>query len=114
LRRFYSDILNFSKNNEAIKSGKFIELKNQEGFQKHHYAFLRYTDNENVLVISNFSIDLELKTKINLPKEFINSRKKLNILNLLTGEKININNVKQGIPVDVPAMGALILSFNSY
>lgn len=111
LREFYSTILNFSSTNEAIIDGKFIELKNQQGFKKDHYSFLRYTSSERVLVVSNFNKDSALKTIINLPSEIIHPRKKLKLTNVLTGEKFTVNNVQLGIPVDVPAMGAWILKF---
>jgi glycosidase len=111
LREFYSTILNFSNTNEAIIDGEFIELKNQQGFKKDHYSFLRYTSNERVLVVSNFNKDSALKTIINLPSEIIHPRKKLKLTNVLTGEKFTVNNVQLGIPIDVPAMGACIFKF---
>jgi glycosidase len=111
LREFYSNLLNFSSNNKAITQGKFIELKNQLGFNNDHYAYLRYTSNEHILVISNFNKDEALKTTIKLPLEIIQSRKKLKLINVLSGEDFIVNNVQIGIPVDVPAMGAWILKF---
>lgn len=111
LRKFYKTLLNFSRVNEAIRHGKLTELKDQEGFGKQHYAYLRYTSKEHVLVISNFNRDSALKTTIRLPEIVISSGKKLEIINILTGKKFSVNDMAQGIPVNVPAMGAWILKF---
>lgn len=111
LRAFYSKLLNFSKNNEAIRNGSLTELKDQQGFSKWNYAFLRHIKDQLVLVISNFDRDKPLKTTIMLPEEFITERK-LRLRNILIGENIKVKDISQGIPVHVPAMGAWILEFN--
>jgi hypothetical protein len=49
--------LNAVKNNEALRYGKFYELmlanQYQPGFDTRLYIYLRYTDNQRILVITN-------------------------------------------------------------
>lgn len=111
LRQFYAKLLNFSKNNSAITQGEFLELKNQQGFDNQHYAYLRFTEKKNIIVICNFDKEKSLTTMIKLPNNIIQSLKKLELTNVLNGEKVKVNNVQSGIPIDVPAMGAWILEF---
>lgn len=111
LRQFYIKLLNISSNKSAITQGEFLELKNQQGFDNQHYAYLRFIEKKKIIVVSNFDKKNSLKTIIKLPNDIIQSMKKLELTNLLTGEKVKVNNVQLGIPIDVPAMGAWILEF---
>ena len=60
LRQFYVDILNFSRENEAIAKGNMLDLNQlnldlgNEDLGK-TYSFLRYTEDEIVLISTNFS-----------------------------------------------------------
>lgn len=111
LRAFYSNLLNFSKESEAIRYGALTELNDREGFSERQYAYLRHTPDELVLVISNFERGKDLKTIIKLPKSLI-SNKKARVTNILTGENITVRDISQGIPVHVPATGASIFVIN--
>lgn len=111
LREFYAKLLNFSNNNSAITQGEFRELKNQQGFDNQHYAYIRLSQKKKIVVLCNFNKDKSLKTIINLPNDIIQSMKKLEFTNVLTGDIIKVKNIQSGIPIDVPAMGAWILEF---
>ena len=115
LRNFYKKLLNFSGTNEAIKFGEFIELnsmiENQNLFNKKVYAFVRFNQNQKVIVVANFDRIKTFESKIQLPKEFINQQGSLKITNILTGEKLNVNNLADGLMVKVPPSDAWILSF---
>ena len=115
LRNFYKKLLNFSGTNEAIKFGEFIELnsmiENQNLFNKKVYAFVRFNQNQKVIVIANFDRTQTFESKIQLPKEFITQQRSLKITNILTGEKLNIDNLADGLMVKVPPSDAWILSF---
>ena len=70
LRNFYQKLLTFSGSSEAIKFGEFIELnsieENENLFNKKVYAFVRYTQNQRVLVIANFDRTETFNQKIKL------------------------------------------------
>ena len=68
--------MNITRNNEALKSGGFWELmlanEHQQGFDTRLYLFLRYTDKQRILVITNFNRD-ERKLQVKLPADLIDS-----------------------------------------
>jgi len=60
LRSIHSDVLNFAKSHPAITEGDFYDLHyynrtdNYQGYSDKVYCYLRYTDDEKLLVIVNF------------------------------------------------------------
>jgi len=75
-RNYYSTLLNFCLNSDAITNGKFYDLQyinrfNQsEGFDERYvYAFLRYTEKEQLLIICNFSVDISFDVYVKIPSE---------------------------------------------
>ncbi|WP_375379511.1 alpha amylase C-terminal domain-containing protein [Hymenobacter volaticus] len=74
LRDFYCRLLNLSSSSEAIRKGKFYELQDANNLgkdydQKHVYSYLRYTDNQRLLIVVNFSRDKTSKPTIQIPRE---------------------------------------------
>jgi len=74
LRAFYARLLTVTSTNEAIRRGRFYELQDannlgKEYNQRHLYAYLRYTDKQQVLVVVNFSADKTYRPTINIPAE---------------------------------------------
>lgn len=74
LRDFYCRLLNLSSTSEAIRKGKFYELQDANNLgkdydQKHVYSYLRYTDNQRLLIVVNFSRDKTSKPTIQIPRE---------------------------------------------
>ncbi|WP_345234596.1 alpha-amylase family glycosyl hydrolase [Hymenobacter saemangeumensis] len=74
LREFYSRLLNLAASSDAIRRGKFYELQDannlgKEYNQKYVYAYLRYTDKQQLLVVVNFNPDRAYKPTINIPAE---------------------------------------------
>ncbi len=112
LRGFYKTLLNFSKNSKAISNGAFTELRDQPGFSKRNYAYLRHTKDEVVLVVNNFDRDFALNTTISIPAEFV-PKGKVDLTNILSGKKLAVSDMASGIPVSVPAMSSWIIEFNS-
>lgn len=116
LRSFYQTLLNFSKQNAAIRAGKFYELDNQAGFNQKQYAYLRFTGKDRVLVIANFDRDQTLETTIKLPQDVkkvlgLTGSKSVTLKNELTQESFEVENMDDAIPVKVGPSDALILSF---
>jgi glycosidase len=117
LRIFYSRLLNIVKNNEALNSGKFWELmlanEHQNGFDQRLYIFLRYTDKQRILVITNFNRN-ERSIQVKLPDDLLNylnlsGRKEFK--DLLTGDKFTTDDIRAGVYVSLAASGGRLLNF---
>lgn len=116
LRSFYQTLLTFSKENEAIRNGKFYELNNQPGFNQKQYAYVRYAGDDRVLVVANFDRDQTLDTEIKLPQDLketlgLIGSKSITLKNELTQETFQVKNVGDAIPIKVGPSDAVILSF---
>jgi glycosidase len=117
LRSFYSTLLNAVHNNEALRSGNFWELmlanERQPGFDQHLYIFLRYTDKQRILVITNFNRS-ERSIKIKLPDDLLkqlNLTGKKEFKDLLGNTKFNTKNIATGIAITLPASSGMLLEF---
>lgn len=72
LRNLYSRVLNLLNSNEALRSGAFFDLMyanlGHEGFDPHNcFCFLRYAEEEKLLICVNFS-DEAVDLKVNIPE----------------------------------------------
>jgi glycosidase len=117
LRFFYSRLLNVSRKNAAIAEGKFYELmmanQQSQGFNERLYIFLRYTEEQRVLVAVNFSRQnqpLMLKLPDDLLAEF-NLSGEVSFVDLLSGSVFMTPNIKAGLPITLPLMGGVMLEF---
>ncbi|WP_237487906.1 alpha-amylase family protein [Hufsiella arboris] len=109
LRDFYSTLLNYSANSEAIRSGQLVELAGIDAFAKNNYAFIRYTPARRILVAVNFDREKSFTTSIKLPAS-LSSQEKITVKEILSGKTSKVD-LSGGFPVDVPAMGAVIFEF---
>jgi glycosidase len=117
LRNFYSTLLNAAKNNEALNSGEFYELmlanQQQSGFNEQLYIYLRYTGKQRILVITNFNRS-ERSLQVKLPDDLL---KQLNLsgakefVDLLSGTKLNTNNIADGVSITLPPASGMLLAF---
>ncbi|MCQ6959003.1 alpha-amylase family glycosyl hydrolase [Mucilaginibacter aquariorum] len=116
LRGFYSKLLNIVKDSEALSTGGFYELmianEHQPGFDTMLYIYMRYTQQQKVLVITNFNrterainikIPVELLTQFGLTGEAI-------FTDLLTGTTFSTADISAGIPVIVGGSTGLLLN----
>lgn len=117
LRQFYSSLLNAVNKNEALNDGSFYELmlanEHQSGFNQRLYIFLRYTDNQRILVITNFNRTentISIKLADDLLKLF-NLSGHVEFTDLLSGTKYNANNINDGLPVTLAAVSGMLLQF---
>lgn len=72
LRNLYKKVLTLCNSQEAIREGEFfdlmyVNLRNPEFNPHSHFAFLRYTKNQILLIAVNFSKD-SAKVDINIPE----------------------------------------------
>ena len=117
LRDFYSKLLNLVRDNEALRAGAFWELmlanEHQQGFDQRLYLFLRYTDKQRILVITNFNRN-ERKLQVKLSDDLL---AKLNLsgvkefTDLLSGAKYSTNDIKNGLDITLPAVSGMLLNF---
>ncbi|GAC1313407.1 MAG: alpha-amylase family protein [Mucilaginibacter sp.] len=117
LRGFYSTLLNAVHDNEALRSGKFYELmmanEHQPGFNQRLYIYLRYTDKQRILVVTNFNRSQQT-IQVKLPDDLLkqlNLTSKQQLTDLLTGNKYSTNDIAVGINVQLPASSGLLLEF---
>jgi glycosidase len=117
LRRFYSDLLNTVKNNEALRTGQFYELmianEHQPGFGTKLYIYLRYTDTQRVLVLVNFN-RAEKSIRLKIPDELLsqfNVQGQTVFKDLLTKTVFTADNVATGIDIHLKAASGLLLAF---
>ena len=117
LREFYSKLLNVVRDNEALHTGEFWELmvanEHQPGFDQRIYIFLRYTDKQRILVITNFNRD-ERRIQIQLPADLLARLQisgKIEFTDLLSGLKFTTDNVAEGVGINLPAMSGMLLQF---
>lgn len=117
LRAFYSTLLNIVHNNEALRSGKFYELmmanEHQSGFNQRLYIYLRYTDKQRILVVTNFNRSQQ-NIQVKLPDDLLkqlNLTGKQQLTDLLNGNKYNTDNITGGVSITLPASSGMLLEF---
>ena len=102
---------------EALRTGKFYELmlanQNQGGFDDRIYCYLRYTADEQILIVVNFDRN-QRDLHINIPGDLLeklnlNGEKQLE--NLLTGETYNSTDIKNGLNIALGGMNGVLLKF---
>ena len=76
LRDFYVRLLNLAGSSEAIRRGRFYELQDANNLSKEYdqqklYAFLRYTQGQQVLVVVNFSDTKTYSPTLLIPAEVL-------------------------------------------
>jgi glycosidase len=117
LRGFYGKLLNLVRDKEALREGEFWELmvanEHQQGFDQRLYLFLRYTDKQRILVITNFNRD-ERRLQVKFPADLLG---KLQITGseefteLLSGTKYNTNDISDGVEINLSATSGVLLEF---
>ncbi|PRP88465.1 alpha amylase [Planoprotostelium fungivorum] len=82
LRHFYSSLNHFVLGSEAVKSGKFWDLQyvndngQSEGYNAHRlYSYLRFSDNQKLLFVVNFSKEEEYNFVLKTGKDALQAMK---------------------------------------
>ncbi|WPU93002.1 alpha-amylase family protein [Mucilaginibacter sabulilitoris] len=116
LRGFYQTLLNAVHNNDALKNGNFYELmmanEHQSGFNQLLYMYMRYTDEQQILVLCNFNREAR-KIWIKFPDDLLmrlnlGGGKQLN--DLLSSAKFSTKDVWQGIEIELQASSGMLLN----
>lgn len=121
LRGIYSQVLNLCNSEEALREGKFFDLMyvnlRHESFNPHrHFAFLRYTENQKLLIVVNFS-DEASNLDIVIPRLAVDMAElpegNLKATNLLTGNKVAVKLEPDApLKVSIEPRGALVLDLH--
>ncbi|MBK0384262.1 alpha-glucosidase C-terminal domain-containing protein [Pedobacter sp. SD-b] len=90
LREFYKNLLKISSQNEAISNGDFYEVPQQEINNNRVYAYFRYTNDQRLLIISNFNRTESFEGKINLPSIVLNNNQPKNPVDLLSNKNLEM------------------------
>lgn len=114
LRSFYQKLLLSVKDNEALSNGLFYELmmtnEHQPGFDQLLYIYLRYTDEQRVLVIANFN-RAERGLTVKFPDDLLsklNLNGKTEFTDLLSEVKFHTDDIRNGMGVRIPASAGLL------
>jgi glycosidase len=117
LHQFYSSLLNITRNNEALRDGRFYELmmanEHRPGFDQRLYIYLRYTGKQRILVITNFNRG-ERKLTVKLPADLLqqlNQQGNKQFTDLLSGATFSTDDINNGVGLTIPASGGMLLSF---
>ncbi|MBT8235585.1 MAG: alpha-amylase, partial [Bacteroidia bacterium] len=75
LREFYKKLLNISVNEEAF-TGAYKEIhsynrEHTEGYDHRLFSFVRWTENQHIIVVSNFDKERSYDLDLTLPSELI-------------------------------------------
>ncbi|WP_075591392.1 alpha-amylase family protein [Labilibacter marinus] len=118
LRAYYRTLLNFTINNEAML-GEYADIhafnrENTPGYTNKVYSFVRWSENERVLVISNFSdaesYSFNLKVPADIAGKMLLSDKEYTMTDEFTGASLKLN-VHDGVNIDIAPLQSYILSF---
>ena len=119
LRFFYCKLLEICASQEAIQTGEFYDLlylnDQERGFNNKVYPFLRYQNQDRLLIISNFNRN-EVNLQVRLTDDLLNQFGLMDSPNhvftdLLSNHKFSSGNLQQGLIVSLPASSGVILSF---
>ena len=118
LRNFYSKLLNTVHQKKAIRNGKFWEVmlanqNDQSGFNERIYAYVRFTDKQRILVITNFNRD-ERKLQVKLPADLLTElhlNGSVQFDDLLNGAKYSDSDIAGGLSITLPASSGVLLEF---
>lgn len=118
LAQFYSSLIKFTKDNEAINNGQFYDLQyantNAQGYDNRLvYSYLRYTNKQKLLIVCNFSQDKSYNIKLSIPDHAlelmkINKGKTLKIIDKTNGKNIANFNARESLNIELPALGVVI------
>ncbi len=123
LQAFYAKLLKLCNSSEALQQGEFYDLQYANPWSdtydsNHIYSFLRGSENELLLIVTNFS-DTARDCRVTIPEEayayfgLSSSSNTVKATELLTGEKMSIVlNSAEKISVNVPANSGVIIKMN--
>lgn len=123
LQAFYSQLLTLCNSDEALREGFFYGLQyanpHSDRYDSNHiFSYLRGTDRELLLIVTNFS-DSDKECDVTIPEEAFAfygatyNNKQHKAKELLSGETYELPlNPHDAVSINVPANSGVILKFN--
>lgn len=119
LRSFYKKLLEITTSHEAILNGEFYDLlylnDREHGFNNKVYPFLRYKDEDRLLIIANFNrneVSLHVKFTEDLLKQFgVATPENYIFTDLLTENQFLATDLQEGLMITLAASCGVILEF---
>lgn len=107
LRSFYAKLLKIAVGSEAVVKGDIIEipLNNSKA-----YAFIRYTNNQRLLIVANFNRTEGLDTMVEVPLSILKGKRVDLAKDLLSDKKI-VTDKNDKISIKLNPVSAQIISF---
>ena len=119
LRTFYSNLLKITAEHEAIRNGAFYDLlylnEWERGFNNKVYPYLRYMNQERLLIIVNFNRE-EVKLQVKFTNDLLNqfdiaTPGNYIFTDLLSQNQITATNLQEGLRINIEGTCGVILSF---
>ncbi|WP_299287472.1 alpha-amylase family protein [uncultured Mucilaginibacter sp.] len=119
LRTFYSNLLKITAEHEAIRNGAFYDLlylnEWERGFNNKVYPYLRYINQERLLIIVNFNRE-EVKLQVKFTNDLLNqfdiaTPGNYIFTDLLSQNQITATNLQEGFRINIEGTCGVILSF---
>jgi hypothetical protein len=87
--------------------------KDQPGFDERLYLFVRFTDKQRILVVTNFNQDVR-KLQVLFPADlevYLDMSGNMAFTDLLSGAKFGTNDISKGVEITMPPTSGLLLEF---
>lgn len=118
LREFYKKLFAIVNTEKSIQEGGFYDLTlanpAADGRSNRIYAYLRYTNNERLLIVANFE-HKEQRLSLAIPQDVVRAFKlegsTLELYELLRNEALDIDFSEHTMELTLPANGAKIFKF---
>lgn len=115
LRQFYADLLNFCQN-DAIVNGRLYDLqeanKAKPGYTNKVYSYLRFTDTQRLLIVTNFDTQNMASFELTIPREVLSTLLLEPAFELQgkfgTEETLRY---RKGVKMELPPLAAYIFEF---
>ncbi len=118
---FYVAVNKLCQKSEAVQTGHFYDLQYANNWGQspgyddvHMYSYLRYTDNQILLFVTNFHREDSRTTEVRIPRHFwelagLNPEDNYQYKDLLLSKKVKGSfRATEGIPVQIPANGVFV------
>lgn len=122
LQTFYKKLLHFSANSSAA-SGKYADLHSynltsRKEYNERLYSFARWSNNESLIVLSNFDELKDFNSYLAIPKEIVNKlqiNSSSQLKNIFNNKKYQAFVDNQGnvrVDVNLKPLESIVLTFN--
>ncbi|HET8828983.1 MAG TPA: alpha-amylase family glycosyl hydrolase [Pelobium sp.] len=110
LRALYQKLLKITTQNQAIVNGDFYEIPQSQLNDHKVYAFIRFTKNERLLIIANFSRAKSFNGKIIIPQAILNENLVAKPVDLLHHSR-STKSSDNSISVSIKPVSSQIIAF---